>query len=566
MSDIAVFISHSRSDDHAVNTICEKFTQAGIGDIWVDHRNGLLVGVDWINAIQRALVSCRAFLLILSPRSAISPSCINEWLTALELKKPLYVALIEHIDPKIFPWRLRSIQWANLERSFEKDMNELIAAIQERREPFFDRETVLAENISETEKLNQALEIAKRTARNALSQESGFEYGLALRNLGDTYYDLALGSLTEREINLLRALNYFGQAFHHLRTVESIYSALTESDLANVYCELATVDEPQINLHYSIEMYRTANNHIADSDYSSVSAMINNNLSNAFGELAKYEDTLANLQSAIDVLQKALGFYTPAREPAGYASTKNNLGNIYRQLAQQENRATNLQNARDAYEEAARVANKPGEAVHYATAQANLGVVYRELADLENTTENKRKYFELARNACRLALQQITSEKSPLDYLKVQNILGNVYRAWAQVEDKIPNLQRAIKAFEASLGTDVPPGAPFDVAGVYGNLGDVHRLLANEGVEREHNLQEAAKALEQSRNMRSQELVPLDYAETQTLLGIVYAEMQRFPEAITCWTESENRFRKEGILDRADTVLEFVNRAKQRLP
>ena len=122
-----LFVSHATQDDDFVNRIDDRLKAAGI-ETWIDHRR-LVVGGNWHNAIQDNLVASDGGLIILSPRYVDRPECINELRTLLDLAKPIYPLLIETISKEQFPYRLRTIQYANLARDFDGEMTRLVDAI-----------------------------------------------------------------------------------------------------------------------------------------------------------------------------------------------------------------------------------------------------------------------------------------------------------------------------------------------------------------------------------------------------------------------------------------------------
>ncbi|MBI1259916.1 MAG: TIR domain-containing protein [Chloroflexi bacterium] len=122
-----LFVSHATTDDGFVNRIDEALKAAGI-ETWIDHKR-LPVGGDWHNQIQENLIACDGGVIVLSPRYIGRPECINELRTLLDLPRPIFPALIETMTKEEFPYRLRTIQYANLARDFEGEMKRLIEAV-----------------------------------------------------------------------------------------------------------------------------------------------------------------------------------------------------------------------------------------------------------------------------------------------------------------------------------------------------------------------------------------------------------------------------------------------------
>ena len=122
------FISHTRKDDDYVTALSKQIIANGI-EIWADHLGGVNPSDDMAEAIQRGLNECNMTLVVLSNVSARKTDVRNECLQTRRLGKRLYVALIEEIDPKNFPWFLNVIAYVDLSIDPEGGFNELIRAM-----------------------------------------------------------------------------------------------------------------------------------------------------------------------------------------------------------------------------------------------------------------------------------------------------------------------------------------------------------------------------------------------------------------------------------------------------
>lgn len=86
-----LFISYSRTDSQFVDHLENDLKIRGY-TCWVD-RSDLTGGQNWVTMIQKAIDSCQAMVVVLSPESANSIWVQREFLYALEMKK-LVVPLI----------------------------------------------------------------------------------------------------------------------------------------------------------------------------------------------------------------------------------------------------------------------------------------------------------------------------------------------------------------------------------------------------------------------------------------------------------------------------------------
>ena len=87
-----IFISYSRKDQAYVKTLVQALEENKI-PVWLDDR--VDYGTRWPLVIQSKLEDCKAFLLVMSPRSYESDWVQNELLHAKEWKKPIFPLLLE---------------------------------------------------------------------------------------------------------------------------------------------------------------------------------------------------------------------------------------------------------------------------------------------------------------------------------------------------------------------------------------------------------------------------------------------------------------------------------------
>jgi len=126
-----VFISHVNHNDATATRICFALRGAGIGG-WVDHIHGPVRENLAAAETDKAIKQCQAGLLILSEDSLYSKRIAREWQAILNLKKPLYVALIEAVPPDDLPAPLwnRTIPYIDLTYDVERGLAALVRAIE----------------------------------------------------------------------------------------------------------------------------------------------------------------------------------------------------------------------------------------------------------------------------------------------------------------------------------------------------------------------------------------------------------------------------------------------------
>lgn len=122
MSNPYIFISHSSKDNDAVAEVVDDLQAQGI-HVWVDF-DRLESGTQWLNTIQDAIDECAGFLVILSKASRRADWVMRECLYAMQLRKPLFIALIDDVP---LPLLLVDRQF----NSFTEDYEEAIARLVE---------------------------------------------------------------------------------------------------------------------------------------------------------------------------------------------------------------------------------------------------------------------------------------------------------------------------------------------------------------------------------------------------------------------------------------------------
>ncbi len=93
---IRTFISYAHADAAFATRLASALPTLGI-EPWID-RDGIHGGTRWSSAIQQALDSAEALILILSPASMTSSNVEDEWQYALDKGKPVFPVLLEPTD------------------------------------------------------------------------------------------------------------------------------------------------------------------------------------------------------------------------------------------------------------------------------------------------------------------------------------------------------------------------------------------------------------------------------------------------------------------------------------
>ena len=88
-----IFVSYAHEDSEFVYPELQRFKDQGF-NIWYDE--GISPGASWHEELAESILNCDLFIILVTPRSAISDNCLNEVRHALEHCRPL---LAVHLAP-----------------------------------------------------------------------------------------------------------------------------------------------------------------------------------------------------------------------------------------------------------------------------------------------------------------------------------------------------------------------------------------------------------------------------------------------------------------------------------
>jgi hypothetical protein len=119
-----IFISHSTRNDDFARFLADHLVTAGF-DVWLDE-DAIRSGERWLARLQSAIEACGAFIVVMSRAARDSEWVERETLLAMDLKKPLYVALIEDMP---LPLHLINRQYTRCQEDRERCARKLAAAL-----------------------------------------------------------------------------------------------------------------------------------------------------------------------------------------------------------------------------------------------------------------------------------------------------------------------------------------------------------------------------------------------------------------------------------------------------
>jgi CRP-like cAMP-binding protein len=114
-----IFMSYARADAAFTTRLANNLLKQKI-DVWLDVFR-LEPGKSWARQVGKALDSCHAMLLVLSPASVSSENVDDEWNYYLDQKKPIFAVLHQ---PCKLPYRLSKLHYINFH---ETDYDQAVA-------------------------------------------------------------------------------------------------------------------------------------------------------------------------------------------------------------------------------------------------------------------------------------------------------------------------------------------------------------------------------------------------------------------------------------------------------
>jgi hypothetical protein len=121
-----IFISHSTKDNEFTHNLAEQLRQAGF-NTWVDVES-IPEGSTWAREIEKGVEECQSLVVVMSKNARESEWVEREILLAMQLKKPVFIALIEDVTLPIY---LINRQYTDFRKHSKQAAERLIKALQE---------------------------------------------------------------------------------------------------------------------------------------------------------------------------------------------------------------------------------------------------------------------------------------------------------------------------------------------------------------------------------------------------------------------------------------------------
>jgi hypothetical protein len=117
------FFSYSRDDSKFVLKLAEDMRQQGL-NLWIDQLD-IRSGERWDESVERALKTCSAFLVVLSPKSVASRNVMDEVSFAIDNGKEVLPILHRPCD---VPFRISRLQHIDFTKDYDQALAKLLKA------------------------------------------------------------------------------------------------------------------------------------------------------------------------------------------------------------------------------------------------------------------------------------------------------------------------------------------------------------------------------------------------------------------------------------------------------
>jgi tetratricopeptide (TPR) repeat protein len=273
-----------------------------------------------------------------------------------------------------------------------------------------------------------------------------------------------------------------------------------------------------------------------------------------------------NKRQAEICFRSTLSLVNRKKSPSIWAITQLKLGIALSEQAltkeKRKERYPLLEEALTAFQNVLQVFTRKSAPTEWAETQSHLGIVLKEQALTKEKREERYPLLEEALTAFQAALSVWTQKSVPTEWAETQSHLGIVLKEQALTKEKREEryllLNQALISFQNALQVYTPQLVPNEWARTQSHLGIVLKeqaLTKEKQEERYPLLEEALTAFQNVLQVFTRESAPTEWAEIQSHLGIVLKE-----QALTKEKQEERYPLLEEALTAFQNVLQVFTR------
>lgn len=464
-----VFLSYSGAKDlPQAEAIAQSLSEAGI-DVWLDKWD-LVPGARWFSAVEQAMSSSRAVLLLVGP-SGLGNAQKDELRAALyRQSKDERVRVIPMVLPgadlEQIPPSLRQTLVVDLRKGWPEskaELQRLAASLQVNpTEPQLAQELELAAVLHRSGDTAGAEETYGRALRIAQASFGPHHPLVAevLRGTAQVAYDS--GRLSEALTSLQQALTIESEvgstnssglpatlnqlaivkftmgdfdgalaALHEALAIaetqgDSSQSATYLSNLGQILREQGRLDESLALFERALAIEETLGNHAS--------------ASNQYNSIAGIRADMGDLHGALALFERSLAVSRQLGDTSSVARRLNNIGSIY--LVQRR-----MDQAIACFEQAAAIHAQNANELELATVYGNLGSAYRQAGQPARALELYERVYALE--------SRILGDAHPRLAMTLNNVANALFDL-GEHRRAVERLEAALRLVEASLGPENP--------------------------------------------------------------------------------------------------------------
>ncbi|CAG0977487.1 hypothetical protein RHIZO_01551 [Rhizobiaceae bacterium] len=199
-------------------------------------------------------------------------------------------------------------------------------------------------------------------------------------------------------------------------------------------------------------------------------ARLQNNLGSILFSIGQRERHRDRLEEAVAAYRAALLVWTPQSAPMDWANAQNNLALALGELGSRDPDSARLAEAVKLLDGIFEVRTRAAAPLHWAETHSNRGATLYHLALRESDAHRVVATLGEAADAFRLAMEEITRERSPLKWAGIKDNLGLVLSTTAERTGDTAALDQAIAAYEEALSERTRERVPLEWASSTNNL------------------------------------------------------------------------------------------------
>ncbi len=376
--------------------------------------------------------------------------------------------------------------------------------------------TDLSQIKDEEEEILEEIRECKFEINNYHLRETTLSYESILDSLGNAY--IRLSKIRDAEENLIKSIDAYSKALDKYKSLNDTWRyGMIQKKIGYCYIDLAKIRKREGNLFKGITAFNDLANVCKRTDI--------------YREIGEIYIELSYIKNPGDNLIKAINIFDKIINKDNYEFCQS-AAKAYMLMSEIRNQKEYLVMALNILNKGLCTKEYGNKILMYVSTKNYLGKTYFKLSKLVNFEGNIKKAIECFNHA--LQVKNIEpkdvfgekysyKEEHPLDYAEIQNNLGIAYWALSQVqsgENMNKNIENSILAFKESIDGYMQAlktrdfySYPLQYAEIQNNLGMVYKNLSKLNCTKD-NIAKSEQAFKEALKVYDKERYPLFYTKT----------------------------------------------------